>query len=160
MSTSDTTATASLSTLDRAHAALRAVGWDPHAGDESSLIYAIRADGDVQLDLGVIRCEAAAVGAVAEMTGIGDRWIDDHGRAWLFARVSVGQAGTLDTLPTQYEPSVIEACGDVMYYHADGSPSRRLCGGCSALVDVVDDDDRITGSRLARPEGCGDYWSV
>lgn len=47
-------------------------------------------------------------------------------------------------------------CGDIMHRHADGHVSRRLCGGCSALVDTVDDDDRIVGNRMARPEGCSD----
>ncbi len=42
-------------------------------------------------------------------------------------------------------------CGDVMH-----GVSRRLCGGCSRLVDVVETDDRIVGSRMARPEGCGE----
>jgi hypothetical protein len=47
-------------------------------------------------------------------------------------------------------------CGDVMHRRADGSVSRRLCGGCSALVDVIDADDRIVGSRMANPDGCRD----
>ncbi len=47
-------------------------------------------------------------------------------------------------------------CGDIMYVKDSGEPARRLCGGCSSLVDVTDESDRIIGSRMQQPEGCGD----
>jgi len=117
------------------------------------------------------RCIAAVIGAWKLSTSTEDREAVCDAARHVFPHAVPVLMETLDSLAAASVLCTLRRvgddgetrCGDVLHYGSDadgrptGIPSLRLCGRCSSSVDVLDSDERIIGTRMLHPDGCGNH---